>query len=94
MEGNITKTASFDHVTLQMVEEALPQFRGTIMQIPPIFSALRVDGKRLYQHARNGVTADDIEIKARQVEIYGCDLIDPDESKLPKFSIDVECGGG
>lgn len=94
MEGNVTKTADFEHVTLQMVQDVLPQFEGKIMQVPPIFSALKRGGKKLYQQAREGVTTDDIEIEAREVEVYKCELLNPDESKLPKFEIDVECGGG
>jgi tRNA pseudouridine55 synthase len=94
MEGNVTQTEPCDHVTLQMVEKVLPKFTGTISQVPPIFSAIRVDGKRLYQHARNGATTDDIVIQPREVEIYSCDLVDPEESELPKFAIDVSCGGG
>jgi tRNA pseudouridine55 synthase len=94
MEGNVTKTEPFDHVTLEMLEGVLPKFTGTISQVPPIFSAIRVDGKRLYQHARNGATTDDIVIQPREVEIYSCELVDPKESDLPKFAIDVSCGGG
>jgi tRNA pseudouridine55 synthase len=94
MEGNITKTEPFDHVTLEMVERALPKFEGTISQIPPIFSAIRVDGKRLYEHARKGATTDDIVIQPREVEIYRCELVDPKASDLPKFTIDADCGGG
>jgi tRNA pseudouridine55 synthase len=94
MEGNITKTEPFNHVTLEVLEKALPKFEGKISQIPPIFSAIRVDGKRLYQHARKGATTDDIVIQPREVEIYRCELVDPKASDLPRFTIDADCGGG
>ena len=90
----MTKTAAVEHVTLQILEDALPHFTGTIMQVPPIFSAIRKGGKKLYQSAREGKTTDDIVIDAREVEIYRLELFNPDESKLPKFEIDIECGGG
>jgi tRNA pseudouridine55 synthase len=94
MEGNITKTEPFDHVTLEMIKKVLPKFEGKISQVPPIFSAIRVDGKRLYKHARQGATTDDIVIQPREVEIYRCELVDPKESDLPRFVIDADCGGG
>jgi tRNA pseudouridine55 synthase len=76
-----------------------------------LFSALRKDGVKLYQKAREGATLDDVEIEAREVEIYRLDLLeraalngsnntDPESppggyaADLPKFDIDVECGGG
>jgi tRNA pseudouridine55 synthase len=93
MEGNVTKTAPFDHVTVVAIEEALPDFHGKIKQVPPIFSALRVNGKKLYQLAREGVSAEDIEIKEREVNIHSMDLI-PGTIALPRFDVDIECGGG
>lgn len=65
--GKITRRAPYEHVTREAVEKALDQFRGKIMQKPPIFSALRIDGKKLYEYAREGKVPD-VEIKARPVE--------------------------
>ena len=67
---------------------------GTIDQIPPIFSAVRQGGKRLYKEAREGKTADDVEIKPRQVHVYDLELVNTDETELPSFDINLECGGG
>jgi tRNA pseudouridine55 synthase len=91
MAGNITKTAAYDHVTPKELEDALVHFHGKFQQVPPIFSAIRVGGKRLYQQAHKGVSADDIEIAPREVEIIEIKILD---HQLPKFDIDVECGGG
>lgn len=92
MEGNVTKTAPFDHVTREAVEEVLAnELTGTIQQIPPIFSAIRKDGKRLYKEARAGKSAEDVEIEPRQVEVLSIKLL---EFNLPKFEVDVLCGGG
>jgi tRNA pseudouridine55 synthase len=68
-EGKIVAKKSFDHVTKDKVEEAMKQFRGKIMQRPPIFSAIRIEGKRLYEYAREGKEVPrEIEERAVQVE--------------------------
>jgi tRNA pseudouridine55 synthase len=108
MEGNVTKTAPCNHVTWQMVKDVLPQFQGSISQIPPIFSAIRKNGKKLYKAARQGVSADDLDIEPRTVDIYRIELIKPNDTVIndnhndtddavldpPRFDIEVECGGG
>ena len=93
-EGNVTRTAPFDHVTVDGIKDVLPSFTGTISQIPPLFSAIRKDGKKLYEKAREGVKEENVEIDAREVVVHTLELVDPESTKLPKFSIDVECGGG
>lgn len=91
IKGNITKTAAYDHVTRELMEQALPPFRGTIQQIPPIFSALKRKGKKMYEAAREGATEEDLKIPPREVEIHMLELLD---MKDQKFSLDIECGGG
>jgi tRNA pseudouridine55 synthase len=66
--GKVVKRAPYEHVTREAVEKALEQFRGKIMQRPPIFSALKVNGKKLYEYAREGKEPP-IEIKERPVEV-------------------------
>jgi tRNA pseudouridine55 synthase len=53
-EGKIVGRTAYEHLTKDKVEQALEKFRGEIMQRPPIFSAIRIDGKRLYEYAREG----------------------------------------
>ena len=91
MEGNITKREPFEHVVEEHLLQAIPSFVGTIDQIPPIFSAIRKGGKRLYEQARQGVAAEDVDIPARQVVIHKIDLV---SCQVPTFELDVECGGG
>lgn len=75
--------------TTKQLKEALNKFTGKILQVPPMYSAIHVDGKRLYEIARNGETAD---IPPREVEIYSIELADRlDENK---YSIRVVCGKG
>jgi tRNA pseudouridine55 synthase len=71
------------------LEEALPAFRGTIKQIPPMYSALKVGGKKLVDLARQGVT---IERQAREIEIFSLDAA-PTNSPAD-FTLDVCCSGG
>ena len=54
LEKKIDSTYPTDHITRELIEETLPQFRGSIMQVPPVFSAVKVDGKRAYKFARKG----------------------------------------
>jgi tRNA pseudouridine55 synthase len=66
--GKIVRRTGYEHITRDAVEDALKQFRGKIMQRPPIFSALRVQGKKLYEYARQGIEPP-VEIKSRPVEV-------------------------
>ncbi|GFF47612.1 probable tRNA pseudouridine synthase 4 [Aspergillus udagawae] len=66
--GKIVRRAPYEHITREVVEKALEQFRGKIMQRPPIFSALKVQGKKLYEYAREGKEPP-IEIQSRPVEV-------------------------
>ena len=72
------------HVTRSDVERALARFRGKIQQVPPMVSALKKDGVRLYELARQGV---EIEREAREVEIYRLELVD-------ETTLYAECSAG
>lgn len=66
-EGKVVARKGYEHITKEQVEEALAKFKGKIMQKPPIFSALKVNGKKLYEYAREGKEVP-IEIEERAVE--------------------------
>jgi tRNA pseudouridine55 synthase len=69
-EGDIVKEVGYDNVkSITNIEEVLPKFRGEISQVPPLYSAIQIDGKRLYEIARKG-EGDDVEIPTRQVVIH------------------------
>ena len=70
------------------IEAALPDFTGTIMQVPPAFSAIKIDGERAYDLAREGET---VEIPAREVEIGRLDII---EHSGERTVFEIECGKG
>ncbi|CAG8009147.1 unnamed protein product [Penicillium nalgiovense] len=73
--GKIVRRAPYEHVTREAVEKALEQFRGNIMQKPPIFSALRVNGKKLYEYAREGKVPP-VEIQHRPVEVLNMEVME------------------
>ena len=72
------------------VEAALAAFRGNILQVPPMYSALLKDGVRLYALARQGV---EVEREARKVTIHRLELVDADE-QTHTYTIDVTCSAG
>lgn len=77
-----------DHITRNLIESVLPAFTGEVMQVPPIFSALKKDGKRLYELARKG---HEVEVAARPVLIHSIGIVEYDGTRLV---LDVHCGKG
>lgn len=76
------------HITPEMVEEARRTFLGTIHQVPPVYSAIKVDGKRAYESARKGK---EVELKSREVQIEAFEL---DISAFPEVGFRVICSKG
>lgn len=79
-----------DHITKEVLQEALKQFVGDIMQVPPAFSACNINGKRAYELARNDCK---VELKAKPVRISEIELMSFDEEKM-QAQIRVVCGKG
>jgi tRNA pseudouridine55 synthase len=86
-EGTVVETLDVN-VTLEQIEAALARFRGPILQVPPMYSALKRDGKALYEYAREGIT---LEREARPVTIHGLDFI---SYEAPMLKIRVTCSKG
>ena len=80
-----------EHITEEVINSALEHFRGKISQIPPIYSAIQVNGKRLYELARKGITESDIEIKSREVHVMKFEI---DASNFPELSFLIVCSKG
>lgn len=78
------------HVTEEALKSVIPQFLGKIEQLPPMYSAVSVGGKRLYELARQGIEA---ERPVRIVEVYGLELHSFDEEKQ-EAEMTVSCGKG
>lgn len=87
-EGEITSTRSTEGITRNDIEAALATFIGVVDQVPPMYSAVKVDGQRLYKLARAGI---EVDREPRSVEIHSISLTRVD---IPELTLDVECGKG
>src|SRR5690554_1464118 len=88
LETAVNETFPTAHLTADLIEQTRLQFIGELEQYPPIFSAIKKDGKRLYEHARAG---EEIEIKARTIEITEFEITRID---LPEVDFRVVCSKG
>lgn len=88
LETEIDKTFETNHIDSKLIQSAKELFLGEIDQKPPIFSAIKKDGKRLYEHARKG---EEIEIASRKVTITEFELTD---TNLPQIDFRVVCSKG
>lgn len=88
LETEIDAQFDIDHISEQTIEAARLQFLGEIDQIPPVFSAIKKDGKRLYEHARAGET---VEIASRKTTIYEFEFT---RIALPELDFRVVCSKG
>ena len=87
-EGEIIETRPLDKITESSIVALLPGFTGEIEQLPPMYSALKHQGERLYKLARQGV---EVERKPRTITIYSLELI---RYELPFVELDVHCSKG
>ena len=87
-EGEILQTRPTDGIDVQQIESVLTRFRGEIEQMPPMYSALKHQGKRLYELAREGV---EVAREPRTVQIRELTLLAVD---LPEFDLQVHCSKG
>ena len=77
-----------EHITRELVDSVIPRFTGEIWQIPPVYSAVKVDGKRAYDYARKG---EDVELKPKLLVIDEIEILD---FSLPVLKIRVVCSKG
>ena len=88
LETEIEENFSISHITDTLIQETTKQFIGEIDQKPPIFSAIKKDGKRLYEHARAG---ESIEIESRKTTIHEFEIT---KIALPEIDFRVVCSKG
>lgn len=79
LETEINETFPTDHITPQLIEETTKQFVGAIEQYPPVFSAIKKDGKRLYEFARAG---EEVQINSRRISIEAFDITSVNELNI------------
>jgi len=87
-EGEVVKTGDCHGITEAIVQENLLPWIGQVKQKPPMYSAIKIDGKRLYKLARAGI---EVDREARPVEIHDIKIL---EFTPPKLTLEVKCGRG
>ncbi|WP_299218917.1 tRNA pseudouridine(55) synthase TruB [uncultured Aquimarina sp.] len=88
LETEIDETFAIDHISEEVIKTTTKQFIGEIEQYPPVFSALKKDGKRLYEYARQG---EEVEIPSRKIIISTFEIT---RIELPEVDFRVVCGKG
>jgi tRNA pseudouridine55 synthase len=88
IESEVTELADCQIPTLSEIQAVLPKFMGRIEQVPPAFSAVKIQGQRAYALARKGM---EVEIKSRPVEIYELTIL---SYEYPKLELAIRCGSG
>jgi len=88
VEGEVVENCQWSHLDRHMFAAALAGFRGRTAQVPPMYSALKQGGERLYRKARRGEV---VEREPREIQIYGLELL---EWAPPSFSLVVACSKG
>ncbi|MCL5283117.1 MAG: tRNA pseudouridine(55) synthase TruB [Armatimonadetes bacterium] len=91
ISGQIISRSPMAQLTSAKVAAVIPQFLGNIVQVPPVYSAIHHEGRRLYEMARAGV---DVKIKPRAVQIYEMELIDFLSGEYPVAKMRIRCGTG
>ncbi len=90
IEGNVIEEKEVKNISIEQIEEVLKSFIGKQEQYPPMYSAIKINGKKLYEYARNGET---VEIKPRNIEIYIISLINFN-NKENEIQFKVSCSKG
>ena len=88
LETEVNETFDYNHITEDMLKTTAESLTGNIMQTPPIYSAIKQDGKRLYEHARKG---EDVKIKEKMVHVSKFEII---KVEMPKAHVRIVCSKG
>ncbi len=92
LEHPIDATYPTEHITRELIQQVLPTFLGEQWQVPPIYSAVKINGKRAYEYARKG-QQDDVEIKPKLLVIDAIELLNFDAEKM-QLTLRVVCSKG
>jgi tRNA pseudouridine55 synthase len=91
LEGETLTTQKVPELKLEQIQAILPHFLGKIEQIPPRYSAIQVQGKRLYDLARQGKA---VEVPKRTVEVFDIKVLDWHSREFPELELAIHCGSG
>ena len=90
LEKPIDATYPTEHITRALIDEIIPTFKGEQWQVPPMFSAVKVDGKRAYELARKG---EEVELKPKLLVIDEIEILSFDEAKM-QLTLRIVCSKG
>lgn len=88
MEHPVNATYPWEHIAREEIERVLCSLTGCRMQLPPLYSAKKIDGQRAYEYAREG---EEVKLRAAEITIYGMELLECD---LPRIKVRVRCSKG
>lgn len=90
--GGVLLEVNPKKVVLDSLLEVIRSFTGRIKQIPPLYSAIKKGGKRLYEYAREGIEG--IELEPREINIYKFEVLSFEDEEFPRFSFSIRCSKG
>lgn len=90
MEKEVDATYPTEHITRELIDRIIPQFLGEQWQVPPVFSAVQINGKRAYEYARKG---EEVELKPKLLVIDEIEVLSFDQTKM-QLTIRVVCSKG
>ncbi|MBQ9339216.1 MAG: tRNA pseudouridine(55) synthase TruB [Paludibacteraceae bacterium] len=90
LEKPIDKTYPTEHITQELIDDVLPRFKGEIWQVPPVFSAVKIDGKRAYEYARKG---EEVDIKPKLLVIDEIEQLGFDVASM-QLTLRIVCSKG
>ncbi len=88
LEHPIDRTYPYEHITREMVEQALQELCGERLQTPPVYSAKKIDGQRAYEYAREGA---EVTLRQSLIQIYAMEILEYD---LPRVRVHIRCSKG
>lgn len=91
LAGEIVYSQPVPNLTIEQIQTVMPEFIGEILQTPPMYSAIQVNGQRLYKLAREGKV---VEVPTRQVTISNIKILNWTPGDFPELEVQIGCGGG
>ena len=91
LAGEIVYSEPVPNLTIEQIRAVIPEFIGEILQTPPMYSAIQVNGQRLYKLAREGKV---VEVPTRTVNISNIEILNWTPGDFPELEVQIACGGG
>lgn len=91
LEHPISERFPTEHITKEAIHKAVADLKGVQQQVPPLYSAKRINGQRAYELARGGAGVEDVEIKAAEIEVYEIEVL---SIEMPLVKVRAKCSKG